>query len=160
MFSLPSHVFALYFPKHQFLLQLFRPRLVHAKPQAIEMTTLQRHPVQRPQELVQIVDRQAAHSLTLLHILLDDYRATDPGSLPWHHRDNRCIGTAPRADVRRKNLIHRCSFTMVFKGEVSCPCACKVACVLAHAPRNAGCFAGGAVCAEARGLQGDIPLAL
>ena len=61
MFRLPFHIaFALYIPKHQYILQLFRPRLLHAKPRAIEMTTIQHSAVQQPQELVQIVDRQAA----------------------------------------------------------------------------------------------------
>ena len=89
IFSHPPNVFAaLYLPKYQYLLQIFRPRALRSKPQAIEMTTL-RQAVQQPQELVQIVDKH-----------------------------NKCLGSASRAEMRERNLIHRCSFTMVFNGEV------------------------------------------
>ena len=45
--------------------------------------------VQRPDERVQIVDES-----------------------------NKSIGSATRAEMRAKNLIHRCSFTMVFNQQV------------------------------------------
>ena len=108
MFRLPFHIaFALYIPKHQYILQLFRPKLLHAKPRAIEMTTIQHSAVQQRQ-----------HASPLIACLEKHHGLFRSRACIASHRDNRCVGRASRVDMRQQNLIHRCSFTMVFNDQV------------------------------------------